>query len=79
MIRQGTDSFIYGVDEYPSWFTLASQTGKVKYIYSGMASINTLVATINGFEPAKSGDTIMMIADSMVVVPSRTAKEYGVE
>ena len=79
MIRQGTDSFIYGVDEYPSWFTLASQTGKVKYIYSGTALIDTLIATTKGFESAKVGDTIMVVGNSMVVIPDATAKAYGVE
>jgi hypothetical protein len=79
MIRQGTDSFIYGKDEYPSWFTLASQTGTVKYIYSDGVLADTLIATVKGFESAKVGDTIMVVGDSMVVIPAATAIAYGVE
>lgn len=79
MIRQETDSFVFGVDEYPNWFMVNSQTGLVKPIYSDGMLINTLIATASGFESVKKGDTIMELNGSMVIIPSNIAKEYGVE
>ena len=78
-VRQNTDSFVYGVDEYPDWFKVNSEQGKVKYIYTDSGELlSTEVATLSGFEQAKKGDTIMRMGNNMVVVPAATAKTYGV-
>ena len=78
-IRLDTNSFVFGVDEYPGWFTVNSQIGLVKPIYSDGVLINTLIATASGFESVRKGDTVMELNGSMVIIPSVTAKEYGVE
>lgn len=72
-----TNSFIFGVDKEPSWFTTEAQQGRVEYIYSNNQLSGAKLKGFKGtIQDVSIGDMIIEQGVTMLVVPKAAVKQY---
>lgn len=76
MIAKNTDSFVFGEDSYPDWFTKISNEGRVQFTRLTDNAFKLTIQNITGPVTAETGDTLMYISGSVVVVPRDAANRY---
>lgn len=76
MIAKNTDSFVFGEDSYPDWFIKLDKSGRVQFIRLTSSTFKLIIQNITGPVTAETGDTLMYISDSVIVVPRDAANKY---
>ncbi len=76
MIRQNIDSFVLGIDPYPSWFKV-SFADKVSYQTKDNGELLSItIQSPSGTTTASVGDTLMNVQGVLTVVPRAAAERY---